>query len=169
MKKGFLSSYFNGIAVKRLSAVETDPETSNQHEFNGVTRLKQILGSEKRTIPADFVYLGEYEDETVFDDGFVTWYDSRENHPERSEYRLYYPTNTVMRQASPGDLLVIGQKPDNSLLIIIAQSDTTLENNIKWLFDLPDEYFGHFLVQEIKGERDKRLNFVSRIVLETLA
>ena len=36
MKRGYLSQYFDGVAIKTLSAVETDTLTSNQHEFNGV-------------------------------------------------------------------------------------------------------------------------------------
>lgn len=44
MKKGFLSEYFEGVVAKRLSAVEANPGKSNQHEFNGVMALKQLLG-----------------------------------------------------------------------------------------------------------------------------
>lgn len=44
MKQGYLSQYFKGIAVKRLSAVEVHPEKSHQHEFNGVGALAKVLG-----------------------------------------------------------------------------------------------------------------------------
>ena len=44
MKKGYLSQYFEGVAVKLLSSVEADELSSNQHEFNGVESLKDILG-----------------------------------------------------------------------------------------------------------------------------
>ena len=44
MKKGYLSQYFDGAAIKTLSAVEADVLTSNQHEFNGVEGLRDILG-----------------------------------------------------------------------------------------------------------------------------
>lgn len=33
MKKGYLSQYFDGVAVKILSAVEADVLTSNQHSI----------------------------------------------------------------------------------------------------------------------------------------
>ena len=61
MKKGYLSSYFEGIAVKRLSAVEIDPLVSHQHEFNGITALKTILGTTRKDYSAKFVYLGDDE------------------------------------------------------------------------------------------------------------
>jgi len=39
MKQGYLSQYFDGVALKRLSAVEANVSRSNQHEFNGVESL----------------------------------------------------------------------------------------------------------------------------------
>ena len=39
-----LRRFFGGVAWKRLAAVETDPVSSNQHELNGVARLKSLLG-----------------------------------------------------------------------------------------------------------------------------
>lgn len=51
MRRGYLSEYFEKIAAKTLSAVEADAGRSNQHEFNGVATLKQILAiSPKRSI-----------------------------------------------------------------------------------------------------------------------
>ncbi|MBB6179828.1 hypothetical protein HNQ75_001796 [Rhizobium flavum] len=34
MRRGLLSGYFDGVTVKRLSAVEANVRRSNQHEFN---------------------------------------------------------------------------------------------------------------------------------------
>ena len=100
MKKGFLSEYFVGVVAKRLSGVESNPGQSNQHEFNGVVPLKNLLGVEKLAdCPARFIWLGE-ENEGVSEDSSVTWYDSRENHPTRSEYRLYFKSNSIMELAS---------------------------------------------------------------------
>lgn len=59
MKKGFLSSYFEGVAVKRLSQVEADPKVSNQHEFNGSRELIKLFGktTDKIKYKAQFLYL----------------------------------------------------------------------------------------------------------------
>ncbi len=59
MKQGYLSQYFEGVALKRLSAVEADVIRSNQHEFNGVESLRSILGepSGKVRFAARFLYL----------------------------------------------------------------------------------------------------------------
>ena len=48
MRRGLLSDYFDGVAVKRLSAVEANVLRSNQHEFNSSTQLKSLLGTPDR-------------------------------------------------------------------------------------------------------------------------
>ena len=41
MQRGQLSDYFEGVGVKRLSAVDAEPKTSNQHEVG--TQGTQLL------------------------------------------------------------------------------------------------------------------------------
>lgn len=90
--------------VKTLSAVEADPARSNQHELNGCAELKQLLGESKITFPATFSTRGS-NDQVV---SHLTWYDAREDHPTRSEFRLYFQTNSVMSQAKAGSTLYLG-------------------------------------------------------------
>jgi hypothetical protein len=138
MKQGYLSQYSEGVALKRLSAVEADVIRSNQHEFNGVESLRSILGepSGKVRFTAKFLYLSDHDDEPVVEDGFLTWYDARQKAREercvmRWEYRLYFPTNLVSQCAAEGDLLVIARRPDGNLLAIVAEKDTTIDRQLK--------------------------------------
>lgn len=170
MKQGYLSEFFTGVAIKKLSAVEADPARSNQHEFNGVTEVIQIFGraSGKNTFPAKFIYLSDGDDEPVLDTGFVTWYDARENHPRRTEHRLYFPATAVSTLAAEGDLLVIGRRPDQTVLVIIAQGGSTISNQIQWLFSLsPADRSGFSVREELETEQD-RLRFASRTILEQI-
>ena len=168
MKQGYLSQYFKGIAAKTLSAVEADPAKSNQHEFNGVTPLKKIFGLEKQKFPARFIYLNDNDDDPPADDGFLTWYDSRENHPTRTEHRMYFPTTAVSVCASAGDELFIGLKPDNTILAIIAESGSTIANQIRWLFAITEtSHPGFSIREELESEQD-RIAFASRVILEQL-
>src|SRR2546423_283224 len=48
MKTANLSEYFAAVAAKRLSAVETRPQTSNQHEFNGAYEIRDRGGGKER-------------------------------------------------------------------------------------------------------------------------
>lgn len=59
MKRGHLSELFSGIVMKRLSTVETAPQSSNQHEFNGSAALRRLLGDDDRkNIETRFLFLG---------------------------------------------------------------------------------------------------------------
>jgi hypothetical protein len=89
IRRGLLSDYFEGVAVKRLSMVETTPTGSNQHEFNGSKALRRLFGDDDRkSIPTRFIWLGE-EQEGITADSIVSWYDARRKHPTRTEYRLF--------------------------------------------------------------------------------
>jgi hypothetical protein len=168
MKQGYLSQYFKGVAAKILSAVEADTATSNQHEFNGVALLKKIFDSARQTFPARFIYLSDTDDDPPTDDGFLTWYDARENHPSRTEYRMYFPTTAVSVCASAGDELFIGLKPDNTVLVIIAENGSTTANQIHWLFGMTDvDHPGFSIREELESEQD-RIAFASRFILEEI-
>jgi len=166
MRQGYLSQYFKGIAAKELSAVEADAATSNQHEYNGVSQLKNIFGTSKKTFSAQFIYLDDSDDEPVKDNGFLTWYDAREAHPTRTEYRMYFPTTAVSVCASAGDGLFIGVKPDNTVQVIVAEAESTICNQLLWLFGI-EESKGFSVRGELDTEQD-RLAFSSRLILEYL-
>lgn len=168
MKMGFLSEYFTGVAVKRLSAVESDSVRSTQHEFNGVSPLRQLLGDQRLTDhPARFIWLGE-ENEGLGEDSFVTWYDSREQKPRSSEFRLYYRSNPVMALASMGDLLIVAKRPSGELMIIIVAKGSTAENQLLWLFGVPAQIGVRFEVRDIKTAGDMHVNFAARFILDEL-
>lgn len=170
MKAGHLSEYFTGVGAKRLSAVEADLFRSHQHEFNGVDGLKKIFGpaNGKEKFEARFIYLNDHDDEPVVADGFLTWYDARERHPSRSEHRLYFPTTAVSLCAAEGDLLVIGRRPDGSVLVVITEADSTIGNQVQWLFGLTDLAHPGFSVRaELESEQDK-IEFASRFILENI-
>lgn len=165
--RGSLASYFSGIAAKSLSAVEARPEQSNQHEFNGVVALKQLLGSARRTFNARFLWLSDDEEEALSCNNFATWYDARERHPTRSEYRLYFPSTQVTAKASDGDLLIVARMPDESLLILIAKSGSTAEAQMRWLFDLRVVQPNLFTVREIPAVEPVP-GFAARFILDEL-
>lgn len=170
MKRGHLSEYFTGVAAKRLSAVEADVLRSHQHELNGVEGLKRLFGpaSGKQSYPARFLYLNDRDDEPVIAEGVLTWYDARERHPTRSEHRLYFPPNAVMDQARAGDLMVIGRRPDGSVLLVVAERDSTAASQVQWLFgtaELADA--GYAVRDDLDSERD-RIALAARLILEQI-
>ena len=116
---------------------------SNRHEFNEVSNIEQIFGSEKLLdVPTKFLYLSDEETEELLDFGTISWYDATENNPSRSaEFGLYCSENMAMKEANEGDLLVIALRPDKSVMIIIAKSESTSENQLIWLLGTAEENF----------------------------
>lgn len=170
MRRGMLSDYFTGVAVKRLSMVEVSPrgQGSNQHEFNSSRALKALMGEDDRKgIPTRFVWLGE-EQEGLSEDSTISWYDSRRRHPTRSEYRLYYPSNPVTEMMQQGDAFFIALRPDGSAMVIVTPAGSTMQNQLVWLFGLDEEPEFEFTFQPIEGDSDNQLDFAARYILDEL-
>lgn len=170
MKNGYLSEFFSGVALKTLSAVEADLVRSHQHEFNGVEGLKKLFGQAhgKQKFEAKFIYLTDHDDEPVISEGFLTWYDAREAHPTRSEHRLYFPTTEVSTCAAEGDLLVIGRRQDGTVLVVVAEAETTVANQIRWLFGFSDLVHPGFSVRAETESDQVKLEFASRLILDEI-
>lgn len=169
MNHGYLSRYFEGAAVKTLSAVEADLGSSNQHEYNGVGSLKKIFGEapEKRRIPTRFVYLSDNDDEPLIDKGFLTWYDARAKNPRRSEHRLYFPTTSVSECAAAGDTLVIAATRDGGAVVVIAEQGSTVARQVQWLFGVDDVRAGFSVRESMETEQD-RIGFAAAVILEQI-
>lgn len=171
MKSGYLSEYFEGVAAKRLSAVEADRTRSNQHEYQATKSMLTFMGkpTEPTRIPARFLYLTDDDAEPIVEDAFLTLYDSRKDQPHRSaEYRFYFPTTTVSLNAAEGDLLVIAKRHDGDLLVVIAENGSSVSAQIEWLFGFADLARPGFSVKsELETEQD-RIAFASRFILENI-
>ncbi|MFG0293459.1 MAG: type II restriction endonuclease [Phycisphaerales bacterium JB050] len=160
-----LKEHFTGVAAKRLKPVEADPTTSNQHEFNGIESFKKILGEDRVTFHTIFLHLDD-DDPPTQSDGSSTWYDARENHPSRSEYRLYFPSNDVTQNYAANDLVIVGLRPNNTLLIISTPAGSTVGSQLLWLFGLDDPEKSS--IARTSEQFDRDVNFVSRWVLESI-
>ncbi|TPI51444.1 restriction endonuclease [Mesorhizobium sp. B2-6-3] len=177
MSRGLLSEHFEGVAVKRLAAVDANPESSNQHEVTGSEPLLRILGSEDRKFPkgetddrfsATYIWLGG-EQEALSEEGFLSWYDSRRNQPKRSaEWRLYYQSNAVTELMKPGDVLFLARKADGHILFIVTPDGSTIRNQLLWLFGLGEQISMTFESQEIGDGKDAELDFAARYILDEI-
>lgn len=167
MKRGYLSGHFIGVVAKRLTAVEVMPSSSNQHEFNGVREFRVLFGRERITdCVTRFLWISDEED-CLTEQGFMTWYDARERHPTRSEYRLYFKPNAVMRAAQAGDFLLLARQQDDSVLAVIAPGGSTVEAQLLWLFDVPIRDSRELLFRDL-SDNERMLGFAERYILEEL-
>lgn len=175
MKRGYLSEYFKGVAAKKLSAVEANALRSHQHEFNGVRELIEILGEPDGKVPfsARFMYMTDDDDAPTIETGTMTWYDARkkarvERGVMRWENRLYFPTNIVTQNLAEGDYLIVTRNNDDTLLVIVAEKDSTIANQLLWLFGVTDIGHPGFSIRgELETEQD-RIAFTTRLILENI-
>lgn len=171
MKNGYLSEYFEGVAAKRLSAVEADETRSNQHEYNATKNMLAFIGrpSERTRLSARFLYLSDAEPAPIVEDAFLTLYDSRKGQSHRAaEYRFYFPTTAASLKATEGDLLVIAKRRDGGLLVVIAENESSVSRQIEWMFGFSDlAHLGFSVKSELETEHD-RIEFASRFILENI-
>lgn len=168
MKRGQLADYFEGVGVKRLSAVDADPDRSNQHEIGTTRKMRETFLGEthQEKVPTVYVWLGEDQD------GFSlpSWsnhYDSRLEDDTRSpEWRLYYPSNPVTEAMRPGDTLFLAKDKEGGRWFIVAAEGSTSEQQLVWLFGLRPE--GKSFVSREVTEEEPQLDFAARFILDEL-
>lgn len=164
--RGRLTEYFLGVASKVLTAVETGKsEKYHQHEFNGVSSLKAMLGTERREFQTTFLYLDD--NDTVRDSASMTWYDSRLAHPSRSEFRLYFTTDFIPDHASPGDIMIMGLRPDQSILVIVCAKESVFAGYLLRLFGI-DRLGDRFAFRDEEANRRMDVNAAMQLVLTQL-
>lgn len=171
MRKGYLSEYFDGVAIKRLAAVEVDTTRSNQHEFNATREMLDFMGrpAGRERLPTKFIYLCDEDGDPLVDDASLTLYDSRENQPHRHpEYRFYFTDNEVVKRASEGDLLVIAKRRDAGMLVVVAENGSSAASQMEWLFGFSQDTYPRFSVRaELENDQD-RVGFAATFILESI-
>lgn len=167
-----IDQYFDGVAWKRLSAVDAEPDRSNQHELGGLVKagFKQHLGDpgiDTHTFQARYVLLADDEDESVYAEGVASWYDSRRHQAHRGpELRLYYDTNPVTEQLERDMFLAVAKLRSGELLLVFAAPESTGEQQLRWLFGV--ESPGKQLQGKEIGKSDERLSWAATWILEKL-
>jgi len=161
-----LSKYFISVGAKRLSQVETDPKTSHQHELNGISGFKNIFGLDQLKFKSKFIYLADDEEAIIENSGELTWYDAREKHETRTEYRLYYSDNQVIPFSSPGDLIIVARTGVDTAAVFVAPQGSTSEQQLLWLFDL-DEVENKFIVRDLSQSKTD-IGFAGRYIINAI-
>ena len=168
MRRGRLSDLFSGVVAKRISAVEADPDRSNQHEFNATAEMRRIFGDDdRRDIPARFIRFAD-EETAISASGVVSWYDARRRHASRTEYRLYYRSNDVTGLLEPGGTLFIALRRNGDVLVAAAPGDSTVSSQLMWLFGIRERSFSGTVASLVGRDHDAELGFAARFILDEL-
>jgi hypothetical protein len=144
-----IDSLFAVAVAKRLSLVEVSPAKSNQHELNGVNKLLPVLGdavkgsTNKEKYNATFVYLSDQDFEPIDELVELTWYDSRARSAARtgrSELRLYFKDNAIMRQAEAGDILIVAKHTSGELFFFVVAQDAPIATVVEAFFGVKSAF-----------------------------
>lgn len=172
MRHGYLSEYFEGVAVKTLTRVDITPK-SHQHEFGTTREMRQFMGippgNEHWHLPTRFIYLDD-DDDPVMEDGFLTYYDTRFYQEDRGpEYRCYYRSCQVTQLAEEGDLMVVAKRRGGEgMLVIVAARESSAAGQLEWLFGFTRDVHPGFSVRtELEQEQD-RIGFAATFILESI-
>ena len=169
MRRGMLSNLFVGAVAKRLTLVETITERSNQHEFQGIQPLRQLLGDDDRKgVDAEFIWLSD-DQGSLTESGFLSWSNVRKGKPRPPEYHLYYSGNPVTERMAAGDLLIVALKQDGTFLVVVVPANATTENQILWLFGLEPPPEKGVSIHRFDAGHDIALGFAARYILDELA
>jgi hypothetical protein len=167
-KRGMLSDLFEAVVAKKLTLVETITPQSNQHEIQGTRPLRRMFGDDDRKqISTRFVWLGEEQDGFT-EEGFVSWSNVRKGKPRAPEYHLYYSSNGVTEAMKPGDAMFLALRRDGSAMMIIAPAESTIQNQLVWLFGLDQQPELQLTFHEIRADQSPQLDFAARYVLDEL-
>lgn len=168
VRHGYLSDLFAGVVAKTLTLVETITTKSNQHEFQGTRPFKALLGIEdRRGIPTRFIWLAE-EQTALAEDGFMSWSNVRKGKPRAAEFHLYYSGNAVTDAMKPGDTLFVALRQNGEALVVVAPADTTMQNQLRWLFGLPRQNAPFEEFRDVGHDREAELDFAARYILDEL-
>ena len=167
MKRGQLSDYFEGVGVKRLSAVDAEPQSSNQHEVGTTVKMRgDFLGeTQQQKFPAIYIWLGG-DQKGIVEESWATHYDTRMNKHRASEWRLYYPSNSVTETMRADDTLFLAKDQGGVLWFIVAPEGSTSEQQLFWLFGLRPQGV-LFVSREFSGD-EPELDFAARFILDEI-
>ena len=169
MRRGQLRDHFIGAGVKRLSAVDTNPAKSNQHEIGTNRDMLRFLGENHlQQYQVQYIWLGNDQDGFSVD-GVATHYDTRINKKQRSpEWRLYYPSNAVTGTMKEGDTLFLAKHNDGQLYFIVTPDGSISEHQLLWLFGLQPPVTGKPFVSREFPEDGPELDFAARYILDEI-
>lgn len=164
-----LSEVIDAAAYKELVRVDLPKRGSNQHEVNGVRALRDFFGTEEQ-VRAEVTWHYFAEDtEPIEEVGELTFYDAREMHPTRTEWRLYYRGDFLSR-ASEGDVLVLIKTahPRTSFHALVLQAGSSWLKSAEKLFGVSSLNPANFESLTRESLSSRALELVAVRILEQL-
>lgn len=161
-----LSDVFASVAYKELAAVDIPHYINNQHELNGVAALREFFGTSQKSQGAIMWHYFADDEEPRAEAGEWTFYDARENHPSRTEWRFYF-TGNFLSTAAPGDELVLARTPEGTLYGLAFRAGSAWQRAARVLFDFQSATAQAQTIPTAQLDA-KELEFTRRQILDEL-
>jgi hypothetical protein len=165
-----LSNLFSKVAIKTLAKVDLPMRGSNQHEINGVQDLRDFfqIGERTQISNVKWYYFADGE-EISTSIGNMTFYDAREGHITRTEWRLYYDAAgaTILEFAVPDDVLILAKTANDEVISLVFKKDSDWLNIATYLFNAAAPGKGLKLLDE-SSIANRQIDFSVQRILEIL-
>lgn len=121
---------YKSVAVKTMTMTDTlRPEKKHTLEITGTKDLEFVLGKEKATFAAKYVYMGG---KTLEEDSTAKWYYYYQpSWNGRGRGKLHYKRNDIMQAGRAGDMLVVARKTDTEILLLIVKQGSVEYTQVK--------------------------------------
>ncbi len=121
---------YNSFAVKTMTMTDTlRPEKKHTLEITGTKDLEYVLGKEKATFTAKYVYMGK---DNIEENSTAKWYYYYQpSWNGRGRGKLHYTRNAVMQAGKAGDMLVVAKKTSTEILLLIVKQDSAAYTQVK--------------------------------------
>jgi len=121
---------YKSFAVKTMTMTDTlRPEIKHTLEITGTKDLEYVLGKEKATFAAKYVYMDAH---TIEENGPAKWYYYYQpSWNGRGRGKLHYVRNAVMKAGQAGDMLVVAKKTNAEILLLIVKQDSAAYTQVK--------------------------------------
>ncbi|MEE2565463.1 type II restriction endonuclease [Hyphobacterium marinum] len=172
-----LAEYFQGAAAKELTLVDCISPASNQHEVTGSKVLIGLLDSRLRKktgatgderFVATYLYLSE-DDNLLSAEGYLSWYDTRENKPHRSaEWRLYYQKNEITKRMKPGDRLFVLRRNQDRLVFFVCHQENDVLAALEFVFGITSEQTDSFSSRQLEPGTAASIGYLGLEILDLL-
>ena len=163
-----LSSVFTAIAYKKLVPIDLPgrgPGHGHQHELDGVARLREFFREGPLSGDITWHYFSDDQD-VLSEAGYFKFYDARENHPTRTEWRLYY-SGEFLKHARARDVLLLLRLQNGNIHGLIFAEDSSWLRSAEFLFPIPEARKQLLLIPDDLLQ-EQQLDFARRRILEEL-
>ncbi|HXE90413.1 MAG TPA: type II restriction endonuclease [Terriglobales bacterium] len=164
-----LGSLIAAAAYKELVNVDLPQRGSNQHEINGVQALREFFDTAETVKGPIWWHFFSDDAEPLRENGDFTFYDARQRHPTRTEWRLYY-SGDFLTAADEGDVLVLirTKAPSQGLHALVFRRDSAWLRSAERLFGVTNLNPANFEVFSQESLNATDLGLVGTTILEEL-